>query len=208
MYCKLWTVDVSLKVQQVTILELLRTKHVLAFVRSYKLPSIDNGCNEDEYTTEFKADVLFCYPIRMKGKIVSVCAVNVYGEVEVSAQSFLNSALLGCVVSFMTRPFYLRRKSSLGPLCRSLGGPQILFGRFGADAKSRNSRTEQKTGHFAKTQFHHDLGFHAEIRLSRLHQNFLRLRVALWPWKYAIIFTRYSTVSFTGHFFTTEKSNS
>jgi len=53
----LLTADVSLKVQQVTILELLRTKHVLAFVRRYKLTSIDNGCSEDEFTTEFKADV-------------------------------------------------------------------------------------------------------------------------------------------------------
>lgn len=139
----LLTVDVSLKVQQVTILELIRTKHVLAFVRSYKLTSIDNGCSEDEYTTELKPDVLFCYPIRIKGKTVSVCAVNVYGEVEVSPQPFLNSALLGCAVWFMTRPLYLRRKSSLDPLKRRLGGPHILFGRFGADAKSRNSRTEQ-----------------------------------------------------------------
>lgn len=66
----LLTVDVSLKVLQVTILELLRTKHVLAFVRRYKLTSIDNGCSEDECTTEFMADVLVCYPIRIKGKIV------------------------------------------------------------------------------------------------------------------------------------------
>jgi len=54
----LLTADVSLKVQQVTILELLRTKHVLTFVRRYKLTSIDNSCSEDEYTTEFKADAI------------------------------------------------------------------------------------------------------------------------------------------------------
>jgi len=80
----LLTADVSLKVQPVTILELLRSQHVLAFVRSYKLTSIDNGCSEDEYTTHFMADVPVCYPIiRIKGKIVSVCARNMYGEVEV-----------------------------------------------------------------------------------------------------------------------------
>jgi hypothetical protein len=76
--------DIYLKVQHVMILELLRTKHVLAFARSCKLTSIDNGCSEDEYTTEFKA-VLVCYPIRIKGKIVSVCTMNVYGEEEVES---------------------------------------------------------------------------------------------------------------------------
>ena len=71
--------------QQVTILELLRTKHVLAFVRTYKLTSIDNGCSQDDYTTEFMPDVLVCYPLRIKGKTVSVCAMNVYGEEEVES---------------------------------------------------------------------------------------------------------------------------
>jgi hypothetical protein len=81
----LLTADIYLKVQQVMILELLRTKHVLAFVRSCKLTSIDNGCSEDECTTEFKAVIIVCYPIRIKGKIVSVCTMNVYGEEEVES---------------------------------------------------------------------------------------------------------------------------
>jgi hypothetical protein len=101
----LLTVDISLKVQQVTILELLRSQHVLAFVRSNKLTSIDNGCSDDEYTTDFMADVPVCYSVRIKGKIVSVCTMNVYGEVEVLPQSFFDSSHLGCVVSFMIRPF-------------------------------------------------------------------------------------------------------
>jgi hypothetical protein len=59
-------------------------------------------------------------------------------------------------------------------------------------------------GHLAQTKFHHDLGFHAEIRPSGLHQNYLDHRVLLQPWKYAIIFTRYSTASSTGHYFIME----
>jgi len=80
----------------------------------------------------------------------------------------------------MTRPLYLREKSSLDPLCRRPGGPQILFGRFGAEAKSRNRVEPNKTiGHLAQTKFLHDLGFHAEILLSGLHQNYLHHRVVL-----------------------------
>jgi hypothetical protein len=134
----LLTVDVSLKVQPAMILELLQPQHVLAFVWSYKLTSIDSGCSEDEYTTDFMADVPVCYPIRIKGKIVSVCAMNVYGEVEVLSPVILQFSTIGVCGQLRDPAVYIRGKSSLAPLKRRLGGPQILLGRVGADTQSRN----------------------------------------------------------------------
>ena len=136
--------------QPVTILELVRSQHVLAFVRSYKLTSIDNGCSEDEYTTHSLADVPVCYPMRIKGKIVCVRPECVWGSGDITPV-ILQLSTIGECGQLHDPAVYLRRKSSLDPLKRRLGGPQILFGRFGADTQSRNRVEPNKTiGHSHK----------------------------------------------------------